>query len=81
MINDIENLNARTDTATDTSDRNGTQFDDGRGAGLPIRSSIKAGGPIIQHSEAKGLKVRSSVKAGGLGFNHSEAKGPRSAAR
>lgn len=49
-------------------------------AGMKVKTSVKAGGPTLNHNQTvgRGLRVKSSVKAGGPGINHNQTmKAPR----
>lgn len=60
MINTTANPTTRTDTNTQTNAGDDKQM----AKGLSVRSSVKAGGWSLNHSEAEGLKVRNSISNG-----------------
>ena len=44
------------------------------GAGIKVRSGVKAGGMTFQHNrKAAGVRVRAGVKSGGMNVNHNRA--------
>jgi hypothetical protein len=46
----------------------------GAGVHIRVRSSVKVGGPILQHNHVKAVRVRSNVKVGGPVIQHNHVK-------